>query len=92
MESKKYAFLYRIYQREKEPSGMPDYESGSVYRILQHYEHRADSAEDLVHAVLTNEKMWGEDLSKIEGLEAKVTENLMKIREEGAEAAYASCL
>ncbi len=27
------------------------------------------SAEDLVHAVLTNEKMWDQDLTKIEGLE-----------------------
>lgn len=57
-----------------------------------YYEHREDSAEELVHAVLTNEKCGAEDLSQIEGLEKKVTENLLNIRENGAEKAYASCL
>ncbi|MEJ8734161.1 tagaturonate reductase [Mediterraneibacter sp. ICN-202921] len=76
----------------KRPKGNTYKVQDDAWALDFYYEHRADSAEDLVHAVLTNEKMWGEDLSKIEGLEAKVTENLMKIREEGAEAAYASCL
>ena len=72
---------------------------GNTYKVQDdawvldfYYEHREDSAEELVHAVLTNEKMWGEDLSQIEGLEKKVTENLLNIRENGAEKAYASCL
>lgn len=34
--------------------------------------------------------MWDQDLTQIEGLEAKVTENLKKIHTEGAKAAYAS--
>jgi tagaturonate reductase len=46
----------------------------------------------LVHAVLTNEKMWGEDLSKIKGLEAQVVKDLQMIRQDGAEKAFASCL
>ena len=51
------------------------------------------SAEELVHAVLTNEKMWDQDLTQIEGLEAKaVVADLKLIREKGAKAAYASCL
>ena len=61
--------------------------------VLEFYnDHKADTAEELVHAVLTNEKMWDQDLTQIEGLEAQVVENLKKIRTEGAKAAYASCL
>lgn len=76
----------------KRPKGNTYKVQDDAWALDFYYEHREDSAGDLVHAVLTNEKMWGEDLSKIEGLEAKVTENLIKIREDGAEAAYASCL
>ncbi len=57
-----------------------------------YWEHRNDSIEDLVHAVMTNEQMWGQDLTKIPGFEAATVENLKKIRTEGALAAYASCL
>lgn len=37
-------------------------------------------------------KMWDQDLTGIEGLEKAVTEDLEKIRREGAKAAYAGCL
>lgn len=57
-----------------------------------YYEHRNDSAEDLVHAVMTNEQMWGQDLTQIPGFETATVENLKKIRAEGALAAYAQCL
>ncbi len=57
-----------------------------------YYEHRNDSVEELVHAVMTNEQMWGQDLTAIEGFEAATVANLTKIRTEGAVAAYASCL
>ncbi len=57
-----------------------------------YYDHRNDSAEDLVHAVMTNQQMWGQDLTAIPGFEAAAVENLKKIRAEGALAAYASCL
>ena len=57
-----------------------------------YYEHRNDSVEELVHAVMTNEQMWGQDLTLIPGFEAATVENLKKIRTEGAVAAYASCL
>lgn len=72
---------------------------GNTYKVQDdawvldfYYAHRNDTVEELVHAVLTNEKMWGTDLSRIEGLETKVTEDLINIRKNGAEAAYASCL
>ena len=54
--------------------------------------HKDDTATELVHAVLSNTQMWDQDLTKIEGLEAAVLADLEKIRTEGAEAAYKSCL
>ena len=57
-----------------------------------YYDHRNDSAEDLVHAVMTNEQMWGQDLTRIVGFEAATVANLKLIREQGALAAYKSCL
>ena len=57
-----------------------------------YWNHKDDSDADLVHAVLTNEQMWDQDLTGIDGLEAAVLADLTKIRTEGAEAAYASCL
>jgi tagaturonate reductase len=61
--------------------------------VLEFYwQHREDSPEALVHAVLTNQEMWGRDLTEVSGLEAAVTEDLKKIRGEGALAAYRSCL
>ena len=43
-------------------------------------------------AVLENEKMWDQDLTKIEGLYDTVLADLTLIRKEGAKAAYASVL
>jgi len=55
------------------------------------YEHRDDLPEALVHAVLTNKTMWGENLAEIPGLEAAVVKDLVMIRAEGAEKAFAAC-
>jgi len=57
-----------------------------------YYEHRNDTAEELVHAVMTNQQMWGQDLTAIDGFEQAVIDGLKLIRSEGAIAAYASCL
>ena len=57
-----------------------------------YFAHKDDSPEALVHAVLTNTEMWGQDLTKIAGLEAKVVEGLKKIRSEGAKAAFKSVI
>ena len=56
------------------------------------YEHKDDTAEALVKAVLANTKMWGEDLSLVAGLEELVAADVKLIRTKGAEAAMASCL
>ncbi len=61
--------------------------------VLEFYwEHRADDIPALVHAVMTNEQMWGQDLTEIDGFEAATVENLKLLREQGALAAYAACL
>ena len=61
--------------------------------VLEFYnDHKDDSAEELVHAVMTNERMWGQDLTKVAGFEAAVVSGLKLIREQGAKAAYAACL
>ena len=76
----------------KRPAGNEYTVSDDRWALEFYYEHRNDSAEELVHAVLTNEKMWDQDLTQIKDLEATVVADLKKIREEGAKAAYASCL
>ena len=73
--------------------------AGNTYKIQDdawaldfYYAHKDDTAAELVHAVLSNTQMWDQDLTGIEGLEKAVTEDLEKIRREGAKAAYESCL
>ena len=72
---------------------------GNEYKIQDdawaldfYFAHKADSAAELVHAVLTNTQMWDQDLTKIDGLEELVLKDLLLIREQGAEAAMASVL
>ena len=57
-----------------------------------YWAHKDDCVEDLVHAVLTNTDMWGQDLTAISGFETAVAQDLALIRKEGALAAYRSCL
>ena len=61
--------------------------------VLEFYnEHKNDDVPTLVHAVMTNEQMWGQDLTKVPGFEEATVKNLTNIRENGSLAAYASCL
>ena len=61
--------------------------------VLEFYlSHREDSPEDLVHAVMTNTDMWGQDLTEMPGFEAEAVRILKKIRAEGSLAAYRECL
>ena len=76
----------------RRPKGNDYLISDDRWALEFYWAHKDDSAEALVNAVLTNEQMWDQDLTKIEGLEAAVVANLKKIRTEGAEAAYASVL
>ena len=61
--------------------------------VLEFYNaHKDDDVPALVHAVMTNEQMWGQDLTRVEGFEAATVRNLETIRTRGAKAAFASCL
>ena len=76
----------------KRPKGNTYTCSDDRWALEFFWNHKDDSAADLVHAVLTNEQMWDQDLTKIDGVEATVLADLNKIRADGAEAAFASCL
>ena len=76
----------------KRPAGNTYTVSDDRWALEFFYDHRNDSEEDLVKAVLGNEKMWDQDLNKIAGLTDAVIADLKMIRTEGAEKAYASCL
>ena len=61
--------------------------------VLEFYwTHREDDEETLVHAVLSNDKMWGQDLTAIDGLEKAVADGLKTIRRDGAKELFRSCL
>ncbi len=76
----------------KRPAGNTYTVNDDRWALEFFYDHRNDSEEDLVKAVLGNEKMWDQDLNKISGLTDTVIADLKKIRTEGAKAAYQSCL
>lgn len=57
-----------------------------------YYEHKDDDAKTLIHAVMTDERMWGQDLTKVPGFEEAAAEALELIRKEGALKAFAACL
>ena len=93
------AFYSNDIQRRDENGLVCKRPNGDEYTVMDdawvldfYYERKDADAETLVHDVLTNEKMWGQDLTQIEGLEDAVVADLKLIREEGAEAAYASVL
>lgn len=61
--------------------------------VLEFYEaHKNDSEEGLVHAVMTNTRMWEQNLTEIPGFEEAVVKALGEIRTKGAKAAFAGCL
>ena len=76
----------------KRPKGDTYACSDDGWALDFYFAHKDDSVEDLVHAVMTNQQMWGQDLTQVPGFEAATVANLKKIRAEGAKAAYASCL
>ena len=76
----------------RRPQGNTYVCSDDRWALEFYYEHRNDSVEDLVSAVMKNEQMWGMDLTTVEGFYAITVENLKKIREQGALAAYSACL
>ena len=76
----------------RRPKGNTYVCSDDRWALEFYYEHRNDSVEDLISAVMRNEQMWGMDLTTVEGFYAITVENLKKIRSQGALAAYSACL
>ena len=76
----------------RRPKGNTYICSDDRWALEFYWAHKDDSVEDLVHAVMTNEQMWGQALTQIPGFEAATVANLKLIREKGAIAAFASCL
>ena len=76
----------------KDPQGRTYTISDDRWVLEFYYDHKDDDAATLTHAVMTNEQMWGEDLTKIEGFEAEVARILDEIRKDGVLKAYAACL
>ena len=76
----------------KDPQGRTYTISDDRWVLEFYYDHKDDDAATLTHAVMTNEQMWGEDLTKIEGFEAEVARILGVIRKDGTLKAYAACL
>ena len=76
----------------RRPKGNTYVCSDDRWALEFYWEHRDDTPAELVHAVMTNQQMWGQDLTAIPGFEAATVENLTLIREKGARAAYAACL
>ncbi len=76
----------------KRPKGNEYTISDDAWALEFYYAHKDDAPEALVHAVMTNEQMWGQDLTAVPGFEAATVQNLKLIREKGAKAAYASVL
>ncbi len=73
--------------------------AGNEYKIQDdawvldfYWDHRGADDAALVHDVLSNEKMWDQDLTKVKNLEETVQKDLTLIRTKGAKAAYASVL
>ena len=76
----------------KDPQGRTYTISDDRWALEFFYDHKDDEPAALVHAVMTNEQMWGQDLTKIEGFEAEVVRILEEIRKDGVLKAYADCL
>ena len=76
----------------RRPKGNEYTVSDDRWALEFYWNHRNDSPEELIHAVMTNTEMWGQDLTKVPGFEAEAVQILKQIREEGALAAYQACL
>ena len=74
----------------RRPVGTPaEYTVSDDRRILEfYYAHKDDTPEALVHAVMTNRDLWGQDLTVVPGFEAETVRILRKIRTEGALSAF----
>ena len=76
----------------RRPKGNEYTVSDDRYVLEFYYDHRQDSPEELVHAVMTHPEMWGTDLTAVPGFEEAAVRILKTIRAEGALKAFRNCL
>ena len=76
----------------RRPKGNEYTVSDDRYVLEFYYDHRQDSPEELVHAVMTHPEMWGTDLTAVPGFEEAAVRILKTIRAEGALKAFRDCL
>ena len=60
-----------------------------LYVLEFFYDHRQDDSAGLVHAVCSNQQMWGEDLGQLPGFEERVAYYLDAIKSRGMHAVLA---
>ena len=76
----------------KRPNG-DSYTISDDRAVLEfYYQHKDDSAKDLVHAVCTNIDFWGKDLTEIPGFETEVVKILENIEANGTYEQMRECL
>ncbi len=62
-------------------------------KVLEFFlQHSGDEPRKLAHEVMANTEFWGEDLTKLPGLEKAVADGLEKVLKDGARAALKSVL
>ena len=76
----------------RRPKGNDYTVSDDRYVLEFYWSHRNDTPEELVHAVMTNTEMWGQDLTEVAGFEAEAVRILKVIREKGALKAFEECI
>ncbi|MDD5846348.1 MAG: tagaturonate reductase, partial [Lachnospiraceae bacterium] len=98
-----FAFYIAFYSTgllRREEGGLVAYRAGQGNEYVIHdddwvldfyWDHRDSDDQNLVRDVLSNEKMWDQDLTKADGLMETVLEDLGIIRRDGAEAAFREC-
>lgn len=74
------------------PNGDPYTCQDECWILDLYFAHREDDIPHLVHAIMSNETLWGIDLTSIPGFEAATVANLHLLREKGALAAFGACL
>jgi tagaturonate reductase len=76
----------------RRPKGNEYTISDDRYVLEFFWNHRNDTPEELIHAVMTNTEMWGLDLTEVKGFEEAAVRILKTIRADGTLAAYKACL
>ena len=84
------AFIAFYHQGERNGEAYPVRDDAWVLEFFN--AHKEDTCDELAHAVVNNEKMWGRELAELSGFEAAVANDLRRIEEAGMYEAMRECL